>query len=137
VRSRRHGALLCGTPTSPLGAMRYVALLALLMSVAACTTQSSPAQVRAEFWRHRLAEELHVGMPKDDIQRWGRDNQMNFTYSPGIKHYPHYLSATAETIPEKFSVLTGCRGWHVTIYVYLDESYRLVSDEVRTYGICL
>ncbi len=141
--------------------MCVVASLVLLVTLVACATSPALKNQRVEFWERKLKQDLHVGMPKSEIQAWAAatllsgclavpsrpatpgqtpssahecaPRSMTEQYSKGKPR----LVIAVEDVPGSFSLLTGCKGWHIYIFIFLDESHRMTSDVVRADSICL
>jgi hypothetical protein len=127
-------ALLGGPSTSQLGAMRVLASLALVGALVACGTSPVLKNERVEFWQRELAQDLHVGMDRSEIEEWGGANHLKL-YEQQLKGRTEL--AAREDIPGKFSLLTGCSGWQIMIYVFLDYSGRMTGTAVHSGGNCL
>jgi hypothetical protein len=114
--------------------MRGLASLALVGALVACGTSPALKNERVEFWQRKLAQDLHVGMNRSEIEEWGEANHLKFheQHSKGTVDL-----AAREDIPGKFSLLTGCSGWLIMIYVFLDNSERMTGTAVQSGGNCL
>lgn len=115
--------------------MRVYASLVLVLALSACGTSPALKNERVEFWRHKLAQDLHVGMTTSDIQAWANANNLRFT-EQHLKGNTD-LAALAEEVPGNFSLLTACKGWQILIYIFLDDSGRMTKDVVRAGRVCL
>jgi len=115
--------------------MRVVASLAVLVMLVACGTSPEVKNQRVEYWQRKLAHDLHIGMPKSEIDAWAESNHLKFTLQYS-KSRPQ-LVTFAEEVPGSFSPLTGCKGWHIMIYLFLSESDLLTRYLVRDDAICL
>ena len=115
--------------------MRFVASLAVLAILGACATSSALKDQRVEYWQQKLAQDLRVGMPRTEVETWAASNHLKFTL-----HYSKSepaLVTYAEDIPGSFSVLTGCKGWHIWIGIFFGESDLMTRSDVRGEAICL
>jgi hypothetical protein len=73
-------------------------------------------------------------MSRSEIQAWGDANHLKFTE----QHLKGKTDvAAAEQIPGRFSLLTGCAGWQILIYVFLDDSDRMTGSVVHDGAVCL
>jgi hypothetical protein len=127
-------ALLGGPSTSPLGAMRVLAGFVLLVALVACGSSPALKDERVQVWERKLAQELHVGMSRGEVQAWGDANHLRF-------HEQHWNGKTdlaaSDQIPGRFSLLTGCAGWAILIYVFLDDADRMTGSVVHSGSVCL
>jgi hypothetical protein len=127
----------CAAPsTSPYHA-RLLGIILLLTVTASCSTPPSRVSMQADYWRQKLARDLHPGMAKEEILAWANDNHLKLI--PGQANGE--LIAGAGYVPEPShsgaSHSAVCKGFGISISLELDASDRLVRDEVRTLGNCL
>ena len=115
--------------------MRVIATLALFGTLVACGTSPAVKNERVGYWQRKIAQELHVGMTKGEVKVWGDSNHLKF--SEQFQAGKLDLVASPEDVPGKFSILTGCKGWNIDIYILFDASERMSGDIVRAVGVCI
>jgi len=113
--------------------MRLLPALVLSVAVVACASPPSPVTERRDYWRARLARELHVGMSREQIDAWAASNHLSFSEDRDKQH----LSASVEEVPQPRSLFTVCASWSITVFLTLDDSSRLLKVEARRLGNCL
>ena len=74
-------------------------------------------------------------MTKEQIQAWGYDNHVNF-HEQHLNGKLNLAARVGDVQDTGYSRWLGCTGWYIVVYVFLDDSERLTSTRVRTYGIC-
>ena len=115
--------------------MRTFASLAALVLLAACRNSPALKDQRVAFWQQKIAQDLHIGMPKSEVQAWAESNHLKLTLQFS-KNRPQ-LVTYAEQVPGSFSLLTLCTGWHIWIAIYFSESELMTRSVVRGDAICL
>jgi hypothetical protein len=111
--------------------MRLTAPLALLVLLAACSTEGRLHERKA-YWEQALAVNVPTGTTRQEASRW--------LSSQGVtpledRRQQHVLSAKVEELPDKFSLV--CSYWSITVNVFFDDADRSVRNQVDTLGTCL
>ena len=116
--------------------MRAAVSLILLVALVACASTPTQLNDRVEFWQRKVARNLHVGMTKEEVKAWGDANHLRFE-EQHVKGNAS-LATFAEDVQDSshWHWLSGCTGWHIAIYVFLDDSERVTGDRVRSLAIC-
>ena len=117
-----------GPSTSPLGVMRRIVLVTLVLTTSACAAYAAHLEDRRVFWEQRLAREIPPGTDRNTILTWAASGQIHMYENAQQR----ILYATVEVVRYKGLIPYSCGRGDIIVRVTLDSAGHSLENEVST-----